>query len=238
VPVGPDASVMAIMSTTRAMRYLAPDPVPDDLIRSIIEAATWAPSAGNLQVASFVVVTDRETIARIAVLWRRVIDDYRVLMDAAGLGDVSDPASARIVASVEYQRDHFTEIPALLVVCQGTDTVRGTPRSSSAAFRIVVRRVGLRRSLSLLRAWRHASGRSEGSSVFPAVQNLLLAARAHGLGACLTSWHLFAEDEFKEIVGIPKDVKTFAVIPVGWPLRRFGPVRRRPVDEVIHRERW
>jgi hypothetical protein len=56
--------------------------------------------------------------------------------------------------------------------------------------------------------------------------------------ACLTAWHLLAEDEFKEALGIPKEAKTWAVIPIGWPLRRFGPVRRRPVDEVIHHERW
>ncbi len=51
-------------------------------------------------------------------------------------------------------------------------------------------------------------------------------------------WHVFAEDEFKAILGIPKPVKTWAIVPVGWPLKRFGPVRRRPLDEVIHYERW
>ena len=82
------------------------------------------------------------------------------------------------------------------------------------------------------------AARTEGASVYPAVENLLLAARAHGLAACLTTWHLLTEDEFKEVLGIPKNVKTWAVIPIGWPLRRFGPIRRRPVDEVIHHERW
>jgi nitroreductase len=82
------------------------------------------------------------------------------------------------------------------------------------------------------------AGRAEAGFFYPAVENLLLAARAHGLAACLTSWHLFAEDEFKAVIGIPKEVQTWAIIPIGWPLRRFGPVNRRPVDEVIHRERW
>ncbi len=103
---------------------------------------------------------------------------------------------------------------------------------------VLVRRVGPVRALRLLREWQVASARSEGASIYPAVENLLLAARAHGLAACLTSWHLFAEDEFKAVLGIPKDVRTWAIIPIGWPLRRFGPVNRRPVDEVIHRERW
>jgi nitroreductase len=238
VPIGPDAGIMAILSTTRAMRHLAPDPVPDALVRTLIEAATWAPSAGNAQPAAFVVVTDRRTMTRLAVVWRQVIDDYRLLMESAGIRGGTDPASERIRAAVEYQRDHFAETPALIIVCEDRRVLGPGVRSSASAFRFLVRRVGLRRALGLLRAWMHAAPRAEGGSYYPAVQNLLLAARAHGLAACMTSWHLFAEDEFKRVVGIPTDVKTFAVIPIGWPLRRFGPVRRRPVDEVIHLERW
>jgi len=235
VPVGPDAGIMAILSTTRAMRHLAPDPVPDELLRSVIEAATWAPSAGNGQVVSFIVVTNRATMARLAVLWRRVIADYVALITSAEPGGGSDASAAKMRASVEYQRDHFAETPALVVVCENP---RSRSRSDLAAFRVLVRRVGLRRALGILGGMRRASGRSEAASIYPAVQNLLLAARANGLAACLTTWHLFAEDEFKTVLGIPKDVKTWAVIPIGWPLRRFGPVRRRPVDEAIHRERW
>ena len=82
------------------------------------------------------------------------------------------------------------------------------------------------------------AARSEAASIYPAVENLLLAARAHGLGACLTTWHLLAEDEIKAIPGIPKGVHTFAVIPLGWPLRPFGPVNREPVERVLHRDRW
>jgi nitroreductase len=79
---------------------------------------------------------------------------------------------------------------------------------------------------------------SEASSVYPGVQNLLLAARALGLGAVITIWHLLLEHEWKRELGIPRNVSTLAVVPVGWPRGRFGPVTRRPVDEVIHRDRW
>ena len=237
VPVGPDAGVMAIMATTRAMRHLAPDPVPDELIRKVIEAATWAPSPGNAQLARYLVVTDRGTMARLAILWRRVIDDYRSLMAAAAVDEGPTESGARMRASVDYQRDHFADTPALIVVCQDTRAALPGARSGSAAVRALVRSVGVRRALRLLTAWRRA-GRSEGAAFYPAVQNLLLAARAHGLAACLTLWHLFAEDDLKRELGIPDHVKTWALIPIGWPLRRFGPVRRRPVDEVIHRERW
>ena len=236
VPVGPDAGIMAILSTTRAMRHLASDPVPDDLLRSVIEAATWAPSGGNWQVASYVVVTDRASMARLAVLWRRAVEDWRLFLEGAGIV-ASGPSATRTEASIDFQLDHFAETPALIVVC-GDMRAMGQSRGGAATVRFLAGRLGLRRTLGLVRGLMRMSARSEAASIYPAVENLLLAARAHGLAACLTTWHLLAEDDFKEALGIPKDVKTWAVIPIGWPLRRFGPVRRRPVDDVIHRERW
>jgi nitroreductase len=238
VPVGPDAGIMAIMATTRAMRRLAPDPVPDALIRSVIEAATWAPSADNSQLAAYVVVTDRETMARLAVLWRRVSDEMLLLFEASGLDDGSAASSHRVREAIDFQRDHFAQTPALIIVCADERALKQRVRGSVATLRIVARRVGWRRAWGLGRAWTRAVGRGEGASIYPGVQNLLLAARAHGLGACLTTWHLLAEDEFKAVIGIPADVKTYAVIPLGWPLGHFGPVRRRPLDEVIHLQRW
>jgi nitroreductase len=234
--VGPDAPVLEILRTTRAMRRLKPDPVPDELLRSIVEAATWAPSAGNLQLAQYLVVTDRTTMSALAVAWRRVIDDYRAMMSAAGVDFGSGEPLMR--ASIDYQSEHFAETPALIVVCEDMAATSRTSRGSAGTFVEMVRRHGLRRAVRLALAWSHAADRSYGASFYPAVQNLLLAARAHGLGAGLTSWHLFAEDEFKRILGLPKDVRTWALIPIGWPLGRFGPVKRRPVDEVIHREHW
>jgi nitroreductase len=78
----------------------------------------------------------------------------------------------------------------------------------------------------------------EASSVYPGVQNILLAARALGLGAVITIWHLMLEHEWKKELAIPSDIHTFAVIPVGWPIGKFGPVKRRPAADVIHRDRW
>ncbi|NEE30468.1 nitroreductase, partial [Streptomyces sp. SID7982] len=79
---------------------------------------------------------------------------------------------------------------------------------------------------------------AEGSCVYPGVQNLLLAARGLGLAANITIWHLMLEQEWKKELGIPEDMATFAAVPVGWPAGNFGPVRRRPVADVIHRDRW
>ncbi|HKA13160.1 MAG TPA: nitroreductase family protein [Candidatus Dormibacteraeota bacterium] len=77
-----------------------------------------------------------------------------------------------------------------------------------------------------------------GSSVFPAVQNLMLAARALGLGTTLTTIHLGDEDGVREILSIPREVQTFAIIPVGHPLGRWAEARRRPVSEVTYWDGW
>ena len=79
-----------------------------------------------------------------------------------------------------------------------------------------------------------------GGSIFPSVQNMLLAALGMGLGSCLTSLHKRHEDEIKELLGIPENVETAALLPVGFPAdnARYGPTRRAPVEEVTYRDRW
>lgn len=76
------------------------------------------------------------------------------------------------------------------------------------------------------------------STLYPATQNLLLAARALGLGATMTAFHLLAERPIRELLGIPDSVKVVAMIPVGWPARPFGLVKRKAIEQVIHREKW
>ena len=85
-----------------------------------------------------------------------------------------------------------------------------------------------------------ASTMSRGGSIFPSVQNILLAARGMGLGSCLTSIHKRYEDEIKEILSIPENVETAALLPIGFPAdnNRYGPTRRQPVEDVAFRERW
>lgn len=76
------------------------------------------------------------------------------------------------------------------------------------------------------------------SATYPAAQNLLLAARALGLGAAFTTLHMAAEPVIRAELDLPDDLVLAATIPIGWPDQRFGPVRRRPVDEVLHHNRW
>ena len=80
--------------------------------------------------------------------------------------------------------------------------------------------------------------RIRGASIYPAVQNIILACRALGLGTVITTNHIRCEDEVKALLGIPEEVSTFALMPIGWPLDRFGPLTRRPLDEVAHADRW
>jgi nitroreductase len=232
------SGMFELMSTMRAMRRLKPDPVPDEMLARLVEAATWAPSAANIQGFSFVVVTDREVMTRVAKLWRVVCDFYV----AALWLDYSDPAEAaaadRVLESIRYQRDHFHETPALIVACYRLAEYRRLMRRHPGRFARALRRLGLRRSVLLFRGMPALEARVEAASIYPAVQNLLLAARALGLAANLTSWHLLLEAEFKAALGIPRDLHTFALIPVGWPVGQFGPVKRRPAAELIHRDRW
>jgi len=80
--------------------------------------------------------------------------------------------------------------------------------------------------------------RTAGSSIYPAVQNMLLAARALGLGATLTTLYLTFEKEVESVLGLPADVHSYALLPIGYPIGRFGPVRRVPLAEVVYRDRW
>ena len=80
--------------------------------------------------------------------------------------------------------------------------------------------------------------RIRGASIYPAVQNIILACRALGLGTTITTNHIRCEDEVRALLGIPDDVDTFAMMPIGWPVDRFGPLSRRPLVEVAHADRW
>lgn len=82
------------------------------------------------------------------------------------------------------------------------------------------------------------SGALAGGSIYPAIQNLMLAARALGLGTTLTTMHKLHEREVKDLLGIPEQVETMALIPLGWPKGRFGPPTRLPVEKVVYWERW
>jgi nitroreductase len=233
---GADAPILEVMRTMRAMRRLKPDPVAPELLEQLVQAATWAPTASNTQAYTFLIVTDRERMRALADPWMACWRFY----EHTGVPPegMSREAFERELAASRFQADHFAELPALIVPCydmgpwqrQVTFNVKGIARGLAE--------LGWRRSAGLVRNSSRSVYISEAGSVFPGAQNLLLCARTLGLGATITTWHLCLEQEFKQILGIPRRVKTFALIPVGWPRGRFGPVRRRPAAEVIRYDRW
>jgi nitroreductase len=236
VPIGADAPILQVMATMRAMRRLKPDPVPDDLLEQLVEAATWAPSGSNNQSYSFLVVTDRQQIRRLAPVWQRIAEWY--IATQRPPSHMGQEKWERLTATLRYQADHFEETPALILACYDFTDLQRRLRANWAAVLRATARLGPRHAFMLLRNTPRLTSTGEAASIYPAVQNLLLAARAHGLGAVITTWHVLFEQEIKGILGIPSRVNVYAIVPVGWPKGKLGPVTRRPAREAIHRDRW
>jgi nitroreductase len=234
----PTAPLYEVMATMRAMRRLKPDPVPRDLLMQLVEAATWAPSGANAQAYSWVIVSDRQQMRSLAELWARCHELYMASAGEIPVDTMDQAKTKRLHRAVAYQTDHFAETPALLVACYDLSGMRARGRSRWRSIARGLSRIGWREVLRAAPHVRRMADMSEAASVYPGVQNLLLAARALGLGASLTTWHLLLEPAFKERLDIPSHIRTFAVVPVGWPMGKFGPLARRPVDEVVHWDAW
>jgi len=230
--------IFELMHTMRAMRRLKPDPVPSEILEQLIAAATWAPSASNGQAYSYLIVTDRRQMSRLAVLWRKVVDFYLPLAEKFSSSTVTPEQGQRMLAACRYQEEHFAQTPALIVACYNTSLFSSWKLSDLTDTWRSLRGLGWRHGWMVARHLGRCKLLGDAASSYPGVQNLLLAARALGLGATLTVWHLFLEDDFKRVLGIPRHVTPFALIPVGYPLGHFGPVRRIPATEVIHWNRW
>jgi len=202
--------LLTAIATTRSIRRIAPDPIPDDDLAAILWHATRAPSGSNRQPVRYVVLRDGERAARakaaLGECFRRgwTSKETRDGYDA-GSGRVADSPKARQRAAMQHFVDHFEEIPVVVLVC--------------------------------LQRYRDPNP-YEGSSVYPATQNLLLAARALGYGGVLTGWHHAIEPELHEMLDIPDDVAIHATVPLGRPLGNHGPVRRRPLRDVVFDGGW
>ena len=228
-----DIGLFDAMFNCRAMRRLSPDPVDEALLRRLVEAAQQAPSGSNAQDRQWIIVRDPELKESLAEFNRATALPYiqatRAIMDkveadgpqAEGVTDVgamsgwvghqSVDKRRRMFDSIEHQAMHLGEAPALIIGC--LEFENEPPEAFMA-------------------------GSGAGAEVWPAVQNLLLAARALGLGAVPTTLPLIDRGAVQELLGLPKTVVPLALIPVGHPLGNFGPVVRRPVDEVLHWDRW
>jgi len=195
------------MTTQRAIRRLKPDPVDDALVLKLIELALKAPTGSNAQNWEFIVVRDPAVKAKLARLNRQAWNLY------GGIGRRlygKDERMAKILNAVQWQADHFEEIPVIVVAC-------------------------LR---AIIPVWPPVAAGSAYGSIYPSVQNLLLAARAAGLGAALITLPLWSKWRARRALGLPWRISPCAVIPLGWPRGRYGPTTRRPVEEVVSLDRF
>jgi nitroreductase len=234
----PQPDLFETMSTMRTMRRLEPEQVPRELLERLVQAATWAPSGGNTQTVRYVVVDDRTQIARIAPLWRRVHQWYVTGQGGANPPTFSTEQWTRTLDATQYLADHFEDVPALIAVCNDMSEVRSRTLALGVPMANAFRKLGARHGATAARNLLTFTRRSVAASAYPAAENLLLAARGCGLAASLTTWHLLFDQELKTILGIPGHLDTYALIPLGYPIGRFGPVSRRPVSEFLHWNHW
>src|SRR5215216_1862257 len=198
------------MRTQRAVRRLLPDPIDDDMVLRCIELALKAPTGSNGQNWEFVVVKDPATKERLGARYRQAWSVYGGVGKRMARGDES---TQKVLRAVEWQVEHFTELPVLVVCCLRGSRVPMVPTPPLAQS-------------------------SYYGSIYPSVQNLLLAARATGLGASLITLPLWSTFLARRALGLPWSVAPCAVVPMGWPRGKYGPTTRKPVGDVVHLDRF
>lgn len=212
-----EIGVYEAMSTLRAVRRLRPDPVPDDVLRRVLEAASWAPTGGNVQPWRVIAVRDAAAKQRLGALYAERWRAYAT-QHMAQLGDAPQAlreSTRRMLSAGDHLAEHFPETPVVLVFCFDP---RRMAITDAAQPRVSV--VG-------------------GASIYTAVQNALLACRAEGLGCVLTTLLCECEPEVRALLEIPPAWGTAAAVPIGYPLRRgHGPLSRRPVEKLAFADRW
>jgi len=195
-----DPGLFETLYTARALRRFKPDPIPEDVLFQLFDAAIRAPSGQNAQDWRFVIIRDASVKTQMQQWsqspWQRYIARYAERPEAID----ELPRSQRLsLRSVEHLVCHLAECPVVIAVL-GLKGRHGTP----------------------------------GGSAFPAVQNLLLAARALGLGGSVFNFPLSHEAELRELLRIPDTNQIYCLLPIGYPTDRQGPVRRKPVADVVY----
>jgi nitroreductase len=201
--------VLEALHSTPSRRYLSDQPIPDDVVRALLDAAVRGPSGGNSQQWAWIVVRDPAVKERIAAWyaegWDAAYGSRREQILNAGPG-ATDMSRASFLAA-EHLAEHLAEAPVWIIPV-------------------------------LLRGARSQNPRL-GSSIYGAVQHLMLAARAYGIGSTLTTLYAGHEDDVRELLGLPPEALTMALIPLGYPARgRWAQPKRKPLEEVVHFDRY
>jgi nitroreductase len=211
VEAGLDMPLREAMVTQRAVRRVLPDPVDDEIVLRCIELALKAPTGSNGQNWEFVVVKDRGRKEKLGAQYARAWKLY------GGIGrkvaEKRRPDMEKILRAVQWQVENFADIPVLVVCCLRGNKIPLVPLPPIAES-------------------------SYYGSIYPSVQNLLLAARAMGLGASLITLPLWSVTAARTILRLPLTVNPCCIVPLGWPRGRYGPTTRKPVEEVAHLDRY
>lgn len=195
------------MRTQRAVRRIRTDPIPHDILLPLLELSLKAPTSSNTQDWSYLVVESAEQKAELANLYRRLYRVFNPILVRQAKGDEDE---LRRMRPGQWQAEHFEELPVFVIPCYRRGVKHravGRPQIAVASFY---------------------------GSVFPAVQNLLLACRAVGLGASLQTLPIWWVPKARKILGLPRNVNPVCIIPIGWAVGRYGPTTRRPIGEVVH----
>jgi nitroreductase len=209
-----DLSPDALLSTTRSVRLRLDleRPVARTLIEECLDLAQQAPTGGNQQTWSFVVVTDPEKRRALGALYKRGWDAYLAEVTARAAGTTPNRTVLRVYRSAQYLADHMGDVPVLVIPC-----IAGRTEDASIAVQAAV--------------W---------GSILPAAWSFMLAARARGLGTCWTTLHLRHEREAAAVLGVPYDaVMQTALIPVAHTIgTEFRPGERKPLSAIVHWDGW
>ena len=204
----PGHDLYEIMSTLRAVRRLKPDPIPADVLERVLQAACWAPTGGNTQAWRVIVVRSPERKQALADIYAPEWATYGKFGKARaakqGLEGETLAKLERTLAAGDYLAEHLGEAPVILLFVVDPRLLAITDKNLDR-----VSMVG-------------------GGSVYPAVQNTMLACNAEGLGCTLTTLHCIREPEVKAALDIPDEWATLAMVPIGYPVGRgHGPITRQ-----------
>lgn len=197
------------ISTTRAIRDFRPDPVPDDLLRRVLELAGQAPSGGNRQPWRWVIIRSTEGKRKVSELVRQA--SQRAAQAATSGQTLTTPASSSAAGSDDFA-NMLLGVPVIVIVCARRPASEGP--WSVGPF----------------------------GQTYPAVQNLLLAARGLGLGGTITTNFRWMMDEFRIYLRLPDEIEPTCLIPLGYPLgagrNQHGTKSRQPLEELAYEEHW
>jgi nitroreductase len=209
-------NLYSVLSTTRSIRRISDKPVDDATLERIMQAAVWAPSGGNRQPWRIIAVRDRELKQQLGSLyaaqWALYVDMNMKRVEGQPQ-EIIDQVSKGLAVGTQLA-ESLADVPVVTLFVFDSREVFVTDGNLG---RVSV--VG-------------------GASLYPAVQNLLLAARAEGLGGVLTTLISSVEPQVRELLDIPAQWGVYAMVPLGYPKGNHGPLRRAPLSNMVKYDRW